>query len=184
VIGLYQNEAFVHSDKIVIRNTNSKDLLYVTHLESKAENKEFIIPWDIEKHRQALFDKDKLHLIIEDTNNKPVGYMILAGINGPNDSIELIRITISDKGKGFGKEALRLIQHWAFTKHFANRLWLDVKIHNTRALHVYQSLGFLLEGKLRECIKIGDKYESLYIMSILRSDYEKNREDGYTLCIW
>lgn len=40
----------------------------------------------------------------------PVGYAIMAGIDNPNQSIELRRIAIADKGNGFGKEALRLIK--------------------------------------------------------------------------
>jgi hypothetical protein len=42
-----------------------------------------------------------MHLIVEDASTcKAVGYVITAGLQNPNNSIELMRIVITDKGKG------------------------------------------------------------------------------------
>lgn len=107
------------------------------------------------KHKKALEDKDILHLIIEERlSHEPVGYMIIAGLKNLNKSLELRRNTIAKKGVGYGKEAFRIIKNWAFHVYNANRLWLDVKEDNLRAFHLYQKQGFVLEGTLRECIKM------------------------------
>ncbi|WP_326924988.1 GNAT family protein [Bacillus haynesii] len=95
----------------------------------------------------------------------------MAGLENPNKSLELRRITIAKKGKGYGKEAFKIIKNWAFHVFNANRLWLDVKEDNLRALRLYQKQGFVLEGTLREYIKNGDGYDSLHVMSILRGEY-------------
>jgi RimJ/RimL family protein N-acetyltransferase len=50
-------------------------------------------------------------------------------------------------------------------------LWLDVKTHNDRARALYLSEGFREEGLLRECLKTGDGYESVFILSMLESEY-------------
>ncbi|WP_315969956.1 GNAT family protein [Brevibacillus massiliensis] len=89
-----------------------------------------------------------------------------------------MRIVITDKGKGYGKEATGLIQDFVFTQLKAHRLWLDVKDHNLRAIHVYESAGFQVEGKLRECIRTDDRYESLIIMGILEREYASKFKDG------
>jgi diamine N-acetyltransferase len=47
-----------------------------------------------------------------------------------------------------------------------------VKEHNTRARHVYETEGFVAEGKMRECLKAGDIFETLIIMSMLKDEYE------------
>lgn len=162
------------SDILSLRNTELRDLDFIFSLESDEENAKYIIPWSKEKHEKAIENTDILHLIIEDRKGKyPVGYMIIAGLENPNLSIELVRITIRDKGKGYGKESFRLIKDWAFTKQNANRLWLDVKVNNLRAFNLYQKQGFVVEGTLRECIKNNKDFESLHIMSILRSEFEK-----------
>lgn len=161
-----------HSSIINLRYSTVNDLEFVCELEADQENARFIIPWSMYIHKKALEDKDILHLIIEErTSHEPVGYIIIAGLENPNKSLELRRITIAKKGKGYGKEAFKIIKNWAFHVFNANRLWLDVKEDNLRALRLYQKQGFVLEGTLRECIKNGDEYDSLHVMSILRGEY-------------
>lgn len=164
---------FKNSSLINMRKTNKEDVAYVYDLEWNEENASFIIPWPKEKHMKALLDEDILHLIIEDKlEQKQVGYAILAGLTNPNQSLELMRITIGPKAKGYGKEAFKLIKDWSFNQFKANRLWLDVKVNNTRAINLYQKQGFKLEGTLRECLKSEQGYESLHVMSLLKNEYE------------
>jgi diamine N-acetyltransferase len=163
---------FQESKLIRLRYTTLKDLEFVCSLESDKENAQYIIPWSKERHEKSLEDKDILHLIIEEkSNNIAVGYIILAGLMNPNKSVELMRITIAEKGKGFGKESFRIIKQWAFKIFEANRLWLDVKVNNLRAINLYEKQGFLIEGTLRECIKNENGYESLHVMSILNREF-------------
>jgi diamine N-acetyltransferase len=168
---------FLKPDLLSIRNTELRDLDFVCNLESDEENVKFIIPWTKEKHEKALGDADLLHLVVDDRKeNYPVGYMIIAGLDNPHQSIELVRITIKEKGKGYGKETFRLLKDWAFKKYNANRLWLDVKVDNLRAFNLYKKQGFVVEGTLRECIKNDNGFESLHIMSILKSEFEKSNQ--------
>ncbi|MBO8155827.1 MAG: GNAT family N-acetyltransferase [Bacillaceae bacterium] len=159
---------------IKLRKTKIEDLDFVCHLESLKENSQFIIPWTKEKHKQALENEDILHLMIEEKiTNKAAGYIILAGLKNENKSIELVRITIHEKGRGYGKESFKLIKEWVFDHIKANRLWLDVKTNNIRAINLYKQQGFRLEGTLRECLKSDEGYESLHVMSLLKKEYDK-----------
>ena len=92
-------------------------------------------------------------------------------MNDPDKSIEFKRIVISEKGKGFGREAVQLVKKIAFETLGAHRLWLEVMEHNGRACQLYQSEGFVSEGLHRESFKQGEKYISLRIMSILADEY-------------
>lgn len=164
---------FLKSDILSLRKTELRDLDFVCSLESNEENAKFIIPWSKEKHEKAIENTDILHLIVEDSKwHYPVGYIIIAGLENPNLSLEFVRITIGEKGKGYGKESFRLIKNWVFKNHNANRLWLDVKVNNMRAFHLYKKQGFVVEGTLRECLKNEKGFESLHIMSILKSEFE------------
>lgn len=90
------------------------------------------------------------------------------------------RIVIQSKGRGYGKSTLALLTQWVFTETPAHRLWLDVKDHNARAQHVYESAGFALEGTLRECVKNGDAFESAMIISILHFlNVQQTAASGY-----
>ncbi len=156
---------------ITLRRTEESDLDYVLSAERSPENRVYVTQWPREKHLAVLTDPDIAHLIVE--AEKKVGYVILAGLQDPNETIELRRVVITEKGLGYGKAAIQKVKQEAFEKYQANRLWLDVKEHNYRAQSLYRSAGFVLEGTLRQCLKAENgHYESLLLMSILRQEYQ------------
>ncbi|MGI6126656.1 MAG: GNAT family N-acetyltransferase [Planifilum sp.] len=107
-------------------------------------------------------DPDAEHWVSEDPNaGQPLGYAILQGIQNPHGSIEPTRIVVSRPDRGWGKEALRFLIRRCFDELGVHRLWLDVMEHNERARHGYESVGFVREGTLRECLKIEGRYVSL-----------------------
>lgn len=157
---------------IRLLRTSKDDLDFVLSAEQSAENRAFVTVWTREQHLGALSSEDLSHLIIENTaDGNRVGYIILAGLADANQSIELRRIVVTEKGNGHGRAALRLVKKLAFAELKAHRLWLDVKEHNVRARNVYESEGFVAEGVLRECIKSDVGFESLIVMSMLSSEY-------------
>ncbi len=102
-----------------------------------------------------------------------VGYIIVAGLRDPHACVELRRIVIGPKGRGFGREALRWVVRQAFTEWNAHRLWLDVKENNHAARALYESEGFVNEGIRRECLHVDGRFESLVVMSMLRQEYAR-----------
>lgn len=156
---------------IRLRDTTEDDLDFVFDAEQATENRIFVSTWTREQHLSAVASEDSAHLIIEEINGgRRVGYIILAGLADRNQSIEFRRIVVTEKNKGYGREALRLVKEFAFGQSNAHRLWLDVKEQNARARHVYESEGFIVEGVLRECLKSETGFESLVVMAILRGE--------------
>jgi len=162
--------------QIGLRKTEEKDLDYVLAAEHEPANRMFVIPWSRDEHRQALVKPDLAHLIVQ--GERELGYVILAGLQDPNETIEFRRIVITEKGKGFGKRAVQLVKELAFERYRANRLWLDVKEGNQRAQSLYASQGFVVEGVLRQSLKTETGYDSLVVMSILREEYEREIRGG------
>jgi diamine N-acetyltransferase len=157
---------------IKLRKTKTTDLPFVISTEGDKENSIFVSLWTLEQHQDALQNPDLAHLIIEKVNeNKPLGYIILAGISDEAGNIEFRRIVTVEKGIGIGKASLELIKTMAFEQLNAHRLWLDVKEFNHRARHVYKNAGFTEEGILRECLKTDTGRKSLVLMSILKNEY-------------
>ena len=157
---------------IELRRTTTNDLSYVLAAEGDDDNSRFIAVWPEEKHRAALNDPNIAHLIIaSQPDSQPIGFVILAGVQGEHRSIEFMRIVVTDKGKGYGRAAVRAIKRHAFDTLSAHRLWLDVKEQNTRARAVYEKEGFRYEGTLRECRKGPEGFASLVVMSVLEQEY-------------
>ncbi|OBZ08465.1 acetyltransferase [Bacillus sp. FJAT-27264] len=162
----------IQSNLIHLRQTTEQDLDFVMDAEQADDNRRYIAQWKREQHMAAFADEDVLHFIILNADGERSGYVILTGMLDLNLTVCIMRLVIVSKGHGYGSEALRLLIGWIFNHTETHRLWLDVRDQNTRAQRIYQRQGFRLEGTLRECIKIGDTFESLQIMSILRPEYE------------
>ncbi len=160
----------LETEKIRLELTNLNNIYRIIQIES--DNSEFVGQYDTNKHKDVINDDDGLHLsIIEKSNSSLIGYIILAGLTNTNDSIEFRRIVVSEKGKGFGKDSLTLVKKHCFENLNAHRIWLDVFEDNFRAIQLYKSQGFSIDGILRDSVKRNGKYFSLLLMSILKSDF-------------
>ncbi len=136
---------------VTLRSTQIPDLDYVLAAESSPENSPYIGQWPREQHIDLFSQADGAHLIVEagqptqPEKLEKVGYVIVQGLTNPDASIELKRLVITRKGRGYGREAIELVKEMAFEKYHAHRLWLDVKDFNYRAQSLYKSTGFVLE---------------------------------------
>src|SRR5207245_1459683 len=126
------------------------DLDFVLRTERDPENARFVTQWSRDEHAAVMRDPDCAHLILTAApDERPVGYAILRGLASPDRSIEFKRLAISEKGKGYGREAMRLVKRLAFERLGAHRLWLDVMAHNPRARQRGAPEGFVHAGRLR-----------------------------------
>jgi RimJ/RimL family protein N-acetyltransferase len=104
----------------------------ITRRPAVSDTAPFIHAWPIEEHRAAIADSNVAHWIIEDAARAvPVGFVILRGLG--TEIIEFRRIAISEKGRGYGSHAVRLVKEAAFGEMGARRIWLDVYDFNDRA---------------------------------------------------
>lgn len=161
-------------NNIRITNTISSDI--DTIIEFENINKPFVHQYSREKHKSLLKDNDCLHLSIKRLDNERlIGHMIIFGLCNHNKVLEFRRITINEKGLGFGREAIRLLKYLCFEKLKFHRLWLDVYDDNYRAIKLYESEGFIKEGTLRENIKANTGYRSQRIYSMIENEYNSDQ---------
>jgi RimJ/RimL family protein N-acetyltransferase len=159
--------------RVRLRPTMTSDLDYVVSLEQAPENSEFITPWERTQHEGAVRFPDFRHFIVEaGAAFDAAGFVILQGCRNPHGSVELKRIVLQPKGRGFGRACVRLLKQMAFRDLKAHRLWLDVKTLNHRATVLYVSEGFIEEGRLRESVRVAGGYDSLIVMSMLDREYQ------------
>jgi diamine N-acetyltransferase len=159
----------LETNKIRLEPTKPEYLMEIIKIEQ--DNPEFIGQYNFREHNAVIENDNELHLsIFEKSDNSLAGHIILAGLKNTNNSIEFRRIVVSKKGKGIGKEAIMLIKKYCFESLQAHRIWLDVFSDNFKAIRLYKTQGFKIEGLLRECIKRDNLYRSLLIMSILKSE--------------
>ena len=79
------------------------------------------------------------------------------------------------RGKGYGRETLRLLLDFGFTHRNLHRVWLECSAANERAIRCYTAAGFTEEGRLREHAWINGRYVDVVRMAVLRAEWEAAR---------
>jgi diamine N-acetyltransferase len=153
-------------------NTLPSDIDKIIDFEKS--NDQFVHQYSKDKHLALLNDRDCLHLSIRRLDSdKIVGHMILFGLESVHSVLEFRRLTIDEKGMGFGREAIQLLKILCFEKIKFHRLWFDVYDDNERAINLYESENFIKEGLLRDKFKTENGYRSQRIYSMLENEYNQ-----------
>ncbi len=94
-----------------------------------------------------------------------------------NQSAEYsIQIGNSEKqSKGVGTKSTKLILEHAFNNLNLNKVYLTVLVKNERAIKLYDKCGFRIEGTLREEVYKNGRFEDMYIMSILKKEFNQQK---------
>jgi diamine N-acetyltransferase len=118
--------------------------------------------------------------IVTNADDAYIGNVQLTSIHPLNRSAEF-SIFIGDKrywSHGYGREAmLKMLQH-GFGDLNLNRIHLTVLDDNERAIRLYESAGFKVEGRLVQAVFKNGSYHDLIAMAALRKDFVHEPEAG------
>lgn len=80
----------------------------------------------------------------------------------------------SSWGKGVGTRVTATVLEWAFTQLNLHRVYLSVLATNTRAIALYERLGFVREGVLRQDQFRDGRYVDVVVMGILKDEFKQD----------
>jgi RimJ/RimL family protein N-acetyltransferase len=109
-----------------------------------------------------------------EADGKYIGYCTLMDLQNRFGNLEL-GIGIGDRaywGRGYGREAVRLLLDYGFHYLGARRIALTTNAKNERAIRCYLACGFVEEGRPRKVLWIEGEYVDLVEMSILRDEWQ------------
>ena len=118
-------------------------------------------------------DRDVILGIVDRATDALVGATGLHEIDQQARNAQL-GIFIGNKtahGMGFGSEATRLIVSYGFDTLNLNRVWLRVYENNPRAQRIYEKIGFVKEGVLRQHAYREGRYLDVIVMGVLRDEW-------------
>ena len=135
----------------------------------------------IEKHQELLEKelledqrRDGIFLLIRTLRDqKTIGLIGMDGIRWVHGDA-WIGIGLGDRdywGKGYGTDAMLVIQRYAFEELGLHRLSLTVFEYNQRAIRSYEKAGFVEEGRARKFLKRGGRRYDMLFMGILRDEW-------------
>lgn len=168
---------------MLLRPARPEDLPALIALERLPESARFVGQWSEERHRATLVSADARYFVSDAENRttdqtapSPLrAFAILRGFSETSGSIELKRLVVHPPGQGLGRQILVELIGMSFEQFHAHRLLLDVFEDNPRAFHLYQSLGFVEEGLMREAALRDGQYCSLRLLSMLHREYVARR---------
>ena len=111
--------------------------------------------------------------IIEKTTDTHVGNIKPGPIHWIHRRADL-GIMIGERarwGRGYGREAVRLVLAYGFDRLNLNKITLGVDADHGRAVRLYEGLGFKVEGTEREHRFRDGAYHDNVLMAILRADH-------------
>lgn len=154
-----------------LRLATLDDIPAILALERTPMAREFVGQWSEDRHRATLAGCDARYFVSETEWGEVQAYAILRGLHETSRAIELKRIVVAVPECGLGRRMLKELMRIAFRELGAHRLFLDVYEDNTRARHLYESLGFQYEGVMRDAARREDSWCNLRLMSILETEY-------------
>jgi len=98
-----------------------------------------------------------------------IGYVQIINIDAVHHSATLgMRIgEAAERGKGYGRDALRLAIDYCWKHLNLSRIQLGVYGTNERAMRLYESFGFEIEGRLRKSLFIDGQWIDFVLMGLL-----------------
>ena len=126
---------------------------------------------DVQRHCQRVENADDRVDLAITIKGSPdyIGEVVLNNIDWPNRSAGF-RIALAGAqyyGKGIGTEAARLAVDYGLHTLNLHRIELEVYDFNPRARHVYEKIGFVVEGVRRDALLWDGEYHDAILMSIL-----------------
>ena len=168
----------LRAGEICVREFTLSDVKKKVQWINDSRNHKFLhydLPLDLEK-TTAWFERtrcadDRIDAVI-DVSGESVGLIGLLNIDQKNKKAEYY-ICIGEpahKHKGVAFQASCLLLKYAFFSLKMNRIYLYTEPENQDARHLFETLGFRLEGCLREDLICGDRKVDRLIYAITRQE--------------
>jgi len=148
----------------------SEDFVYQTHLDT-----DFAVPQSPGSFQEPVSRRhNEIEFMLRPLDNDTlIGFVSLFRIEWNNQAARLAMGIgdSSNRGIGYGSDALRMILRYGFEELNLNRIGLDVIQYNEGAIAAYTKAGFLEEGRMRSAVlRAGKSYDRI-IMGILRAEW-------------
>ncbi|MGD8430086.1 MAG: GNAT family N-acetyltransferase [Ectothiorhodospiraceae bacterium] len=124
-----------------LRRTREEELTELARMEQASDTLPFIVPYTLERHRLAFARDDVDYWSICGPEDQLLGFAIVA-LDTDGESVELRRIVVAEKGRGYGREAMVRIGRLCAAEYGRRRIWLDVFNFNERGRRLYETLGY------------------------------------------
>jgi diamine N-acetyltransferase len=160
-----------------IRPLERNDLPFIHQLDNHQSTMAlwFEEPYESIDELNSLYDKH-IHDISErrfviDLDGEFAGVIELVEIDYIHRTTEIqIIVRKAYQGRGLAKQAIRKGLNYAFNMLNMHKVYLYVDVDNHVGIHIYDGVGFIQEGRLRQHFYANGEYHDSLIMGIFRDE--------------
>lgn len=110
-----------------------------------------------------------------EAGGRPIGAINYNRLDAANRCTD-IDVVIGEPGyrdRGYGADAIRAFLGFLFDTIGLHRVWLGTFDYNTRARHLYEKLGFVQEGVMRQADLVDGRWVDTVIYGILEDEFHR-----------
>lgn len=163
----------LQTERLIIRETLRKDLTLVKKWLSDKEGRFFLLSRIINPSEtiEEIFDSENNVLGIICLKNKtPIGLIAYLNIDTHSKKAELRKLigVTKERGKGYGNEATKIWIEYGLFSLDLEKIYLTTINTDIKNIRINESLGFRIEGLLRNELLIDGEYYDVLQMSLLK----------------
>jgi RimJ/RimL family protein N-acetyltransferase len=120
-------------------------------------------------HLEKVAGSGNSMVLLAETGGELTGYLELIGGKARRNRSTthvVIGVLARASGRGVGSGLLREAVRWS-AEQGLHRVELTVMAHNARAVALYERMGFVVEGRARECLHIDGQFVDELQMAML-----------------
>lgn len=168
-------------DRIYLRALEPNDLEFIYQIENdesvweishtQTPYSRFLIRQYLENANQDIYEARQLRLAIcQRHNEQAIGLIDLFEFDPKNNraGIGILVHKETDRGSGFGKEALSLIVAYAFTHLNVHQLYANIDASNEASLHLFTTFGFQNVGIKKEWNLVNGIYKDEMLFQFIK----------------
>lgn len=168
-----------------LRLTDADDIHELMHMPNVLWGTLRLPSTTVEEWRQTIeqwIHDERMHVFVADIQNKVVGIGRVRVGQGRVKHAGELAIAVHDKhqGQGIGKMLMLTVIDLADNWLNLVRLSLDVYVDNERALRLYKTFDFEIEGRIRASSYRNGKYIDSYLMGRLRPQGQQSYAESVT----
>ncbi len=169
----------LQGENVYLRAIEPEDLEFIYEIENDGSfwnisntivpYSRFVIKQYIEHSHKDIFEVKQLRLVICDLDNKAIGMIDLFDFDFKNKraGVGILIKNETDRKKGFGREALRLLISYCKSQLALHQLYCNISEGNNASLKLFKNEGFEIVGLKKDWNLINGSLENEYMLQML-----------------
>ncbi|GAA3625376.1 GNAT family N-acetyltransferase [Flavivirga jejuensis] len=129
----------------------------------------YLIKQYLEQAHKDIFEVKQLRLVISSYKEVSMGMIDLFDFDFKNGraGVGILVKEANDRGKGYGKEALKLLVDYSFTHLGLHQLYCNISEENEASMTLFTNQGFKKIGLKKDWIHSNGSYKNEYLFQLI-----------------